>query len=97
MRSGQHQEAARPRAAVRSTVIFAVLHDPGMRMAQYGIAHDHAHDKARVLSQTEEVEFVGVYEPDKQKIERLGGQAEYQGVLRLNLLPLLYSSRVVIL
>ena len=49
-----------------------------MRMAQYGIAHDHAHDKARVLSQTDEVEFVGVYEPDKEKIERLGGQ---EGVL----------------
>jgi len=57
-----------------------IPHDSIMRMAQYGIAHDHAHDKARVLSQTEEVEFVGVYEPDKQKLERLGGQAEYQGV-----------------
>ena len=49
-------------------------------MAQYGIAHDHAHDKARVLGETEEVEFVGVYEPDKEKIERLGGQREYAGV-----------------
>ena len=52
----------------------------GMRMAQYGISHDHAHDKARVLQQSAEVEFVGVYEPDQEKIERLGGQDEYAGV-----------------
>ncbi len=51
-----------------------------MRMAQYGIAHDHAHDKARVLSETDEVEFVGVYEPDAERIERLGGQKEYADV-----------------
>ncbi|MCY3896890.1 MAG: Gfo/Idh/MocA family oxidoreductase [Chloroflexi bacterium] len=51
-----------------------------MRMAQYGIAHDHAHDKSRVLRETEEVEFVGVYEPDQDNIERLGGQTEYKGV-----------------
>ena len=51
-----------------------------MRMAQYGISHDHAHDKARVLQQSAEVEFVGVYEPDQEKIERLGGQDEYAGV-----------------
>ena len=51
-----------------------------MRMAQYGISHDHAHDKARVLQQSEGVEFVGAYEPDPGKIERLGGQKEYAGV-----------------
>ena len=51
-----------------------------MRMAQYGISHDHAHDKARVLQQSEGVEFVGVYEPDLGKSERLGGQKEYAGV-----------------
>ena len=49
-------------------------------MAQYGISHDHAHDKARVLRQSEGVDFVGVYEPDKAKIERLGGQDEYADV-----------------
>ena len=63
-----------------STVLLFIKHDPNMRMAQYGIAHDHAHDKSRVLRETEDVEFVGVYEPDQDNIERLGGQPEYEGV-----------------
>ena len=51
-----------------------------MRMAQYGISHDHAHDKAQVLRQCADVEFAGVYEPATEKIERLGGQEAYAGV-----------------
>ncbi len=50
-----------------------------MRMAQYGISHDHAHDKARVLQQSEEVELAGVFEPSTEKIERLGGHKAYAG------------------
>ena len=48
-------------------------------MAQYGISHDHAHDKARVLQRSDDVEFAGVFEPSAEKIELLGGHEAYAG------------------
>ena len=57
-----------------------VTHDQAMRMAQYGISHDHAHDKARVLQENESVEFAGVYEPSAETIKQLGSHEAYKAV-----------------
>lgn len=34
-----------------------------MRFAQYGISHDHAAGKARVIRESDRAELAGVYEP----------------------------------
>ena len=57
-----------------------LTHDQTMRMAQYGISHDHAHDKALVLQENESVEFAGVYEPSAEKIRQLGIHEAYKAV-----------------
>ena len=57
-----------------------LAHDQNMRMAQYGISHDHAHDKALVLQENESVEFAGVYEPSAEKIKQLGIHEAYKAV-----------------
>ena len=34
-----------------------------LRLAQYGISHDLASGKARVMKESDEIEFAGVFEP----------------------------------
>ena len=50
------------------------------RMAQYGIGHDHAAGKARVMQESEAVEFAGVCEPSAQLRAALGAAPPYSGV-----------------
>ena len=35
-----------------------------VKLAQYGVLHDHASGKARVMKESDEVDFCGVFEPD---------------------------------
>ncbi|MCY4403678.1 MAG: Gfo/Idh/MocA family oxidoreductase [Candidatus Poribacteria bacterium] len=51
-----------------------------IRLAQYGISHDHAGGKARVLKESDEVEFVGVFEPSPEVQETIGKSSVYDGV-----------------
>ena len=51
-----------------------------MRLAQYGISHDHASGKARVMKESNEIEFAGVFEPSPEVRETLGQSAVYDGV-----------------
>ena len=51
-----------------------------MRFAQYGISHDHAAGKARVIRESGQAELAGVYEPSARVREELGGNAAYEGV-----------------
>ena len=34
-----------------------------IKLAQYGISHDHASGKTRVMQENDEVEFCGIFEP----------------------------------
>ena len=45
------------------------------RMAQYGIGHDHAAGKARVMRDSAAVELAGVYEPAGWLRNSLGAHA----------------------
>ena len=49
-------------------------------MAQYGIGHDHAAGKARVMRDSAAVELAGVYEPAGWLRNSLGAHAPYDGV-----------------
>ena len=43
-----------------------------VKIAQYGILHDHARGKTKVMKESQDVDLVGIYEPDvsaKQKWE----------------------------
>lgn len=51
-----------------------------MRLAQYGISHDHASGKARVMKESNEIEFAGVYEPSSDVRESIGKSDIYDGV-----------------
>ncbi len=51
-----------------------------MRLAQYGISHDHASGKARVMKESNEIEFAGVYEPSDEVRQTLGKSDTYEGV-----------------
>ena len=51
-----------------------------VKLAQYGISHDHASGKARVMREGDEVEFCGVFEPSVEVRERLGANPVYDGV-----------------
>lgn len=51
-----------------------------IRLAQYGISHDHASGKARVLKESDDVEFAGVFEPSPEVRETLGQSGVYDGV-----------------
>ncbi len=51
-----------------------------IRLAQYGISHDHAAGKARVMRVSDEVEFCGVFEPSVEVRETLGTDPVYEGV-----------------
>ena len=35
-----------------------------IRMAQYGILHDHSSGKTQVMKDFSDVDFVGIYEPE---------------------------------
>ena len=54
--------------------------DVKIRLAQYGISHDHASGKARVMKESDEIEFAGVFEPSIEVRETLGQTAAYEGV-----------------
>ena len=51
-----------------------------MRMAQYGIGHDHAAGKARVMQDSAAVELAGVCEPSERLRATLGAAPPYTGV-----------------
>ena len=51
-----------------------------MRLAQYGISHDHASGKARVMKESDEIDFAGVFEPSAEVRETLGQTSTYEGV-----------------
>ena len=51
-----------------------------MRFAQYGISHDHAAGKARVIRESAKAELAGVYEPSPQVREALGTDPAYKDV-----------------
>ena len=51
-----------------------------MRMAQYGIGHDHATGKALVMRESDAVELAGVCEPSERLRAALGGTSTYAGV-----------------
>ena len=51
-----------------------------VRLAQYGISHDHASGKARVLKESNQVDFAGVFEPSSEVREALGANPVYDEV-----------------
>ena len=51
-----------------------------MRLAQYGISHDHASGKANVMKESDEIEFAGVFEPSAEVRATLGQSSVYDGV-----------------
>ena len=51
-----------------------------IRLAQYGISHDHASGKARVMKESDEIDFAGVFEPSPEVRETLGQTSVYDGV-----------------
>ena len=51
-----------------------------VRFAQYGISHDHAAGKARVIRESDQVELAGIYEPSAGVREELGANPDYAGV-----------------
>lgn len=54
-----------------------------VRIAQYGVKHGHAAGKAQALRDNPEVEFVGVYEPDRTLRPQLGAAPAYAGIALL--------------
>ena len=51
-----------------------------IRLAQYGISHDHAGGKTNVMKQSDDIEFAGVYEPSQEVRETIGSSSTYDGV-----------------
>ena len=51
-----------------------------IKLAQYGISHDHASGKARVMKESDQVDFCGVFEPSEKTREDLGTNPAYEGV-----------------
>ena len=51
-----------------------------IKLAQYGISHDHAAGKARVLRKSDQVDFCGVFEPSMEVRATLGANPVYEGV-----------------
>ncbi|MBV7340199.1 Gfo/Idh/MocA family oxidoreductase [Chloroflexi bacterium TSY] len=51
-----------------------------IKLAQYGISHDHASGKARVMKESDQVDFCGVFEPSSEVRETLGKNRVYDGV-----------------
>ena len=55
-----------------------------LRLAQYGISHDHASGKARVMKESDEIEFAGVFEPSLEVRETLGQSPVYEVFIGLH-------------
>ena len=51
-----------------------------IRLAQYGISHDHASGKARVMQENDEVDFCGIFEPTSDTRNTLGNGPPYDSV-----------------
>ena len=51
-----------------------------IRLAQYGISHDHASGKTRVMKESDQVDFAGVFEPSAEVRQMLGTNPVYDGV-----------------
>ncbi|MCZ6681136.1 MAG: Gfo/Idh/MocA family oxidoreductase [Candidatus Poribacteria bacterium] len=51
-----------------------------IKLAQYGISHDHASGKARVMQESDQVEFCGIFEPSPEVRDTLGKNPAYEGV-----------------
>ena len=51
-----------------------------VRMAQYGIAHEHAAGKADAMKENPDVDFCGVYEPDPQILAERRNASAYRDV-----------------
>ena len=54
--------------------------DVKMRLAQYGISHDHASGKASVMKESDDIDFAGVFEPSAEVRATLGQSSVYEGV-----------------
>ena len=65
---------------IPSLLVFKYELQMKIRLAQYGISHDHAAGKARVMRESDEVEFCGVFEPSVEVRETLGTDPVYEGV-----------------
>ncbi|MEM7031353.1 MAG: Gfo/Idh/MocA family oxidoreductase [Chloroflexota bacterium] len=51
-----------------------------LKLAQYGISHDHAAGKTRVLKASDQVDFCGIFEPSATTRDMLGNGDIYDGV-----------------
>ena len=51
-----------------------------IKLAQYGISHDHASGKARVMQENDEVDFCGIFEPTSDTRNTLGNRPPYDSV-----------------
>ena len=51
-----------------------------IKMAQYGILHDHAAGKTRVMKESPDVDLAGIYEPDKSARLELQNDILYEGL-----------------
>lgn len=51
-----------------------------IRIAQYGILHDHAYGKTRVIQENPDVDFVGIYEPDVREKQKREDDSLYKNV-----------------
>ena len=51
-----------------------------VKLAQYGIGHDHATGKAQVLKESDQVDFCGVFEPSPDIRGEYGADPAYEGV-----------------
>jgi len=51
-----------------------------VKLAQYGVLHDHASGKARVMKESHEVDFCGVFEPDPEARKALSKSDPYRDV-----------------
>ena len=51
-----------------------------VKIAQFGISHDHAAGKTQVMKASDAVDFCGIFEPAPEVRERLGTNPAYEGV-----------------
>ena len=51
-----------------------------IKLAQYGISHDHASGKAKVMGESDDVDFCGVFEPSEETRAAFGAHSVYEGV-----------------
>ncbi len=51
-----------------------------IKLAQYGISHDHALGKTRVMKESDQVDFCGIFEPTPEVRNTIGKTPAYAGV-----------------